>query len=143
MELNKPIKDALAYLCATFRATVDTWQARAYIKTLEDLPPAHVMRAAEVLVAEAAAGRKFYPLPTAPEWRKACLALLDEERKKMATTLLADCTHDGGWEQFETEDGWIARRCACHKAAMAAIRQLAPGVAPVAQLDMGVDDGHE
>lgn len=140
--VRTPVKDALAYLCATFRAEVDSWQVRAYEKALQGIPAPVVMAAAEALVEEAAQGRKFFPLPTAPDWKRAAQARLQRLRADVAKAALSACEHDG-WEQVEEDGVWKARRCACHQQAMQAMLAVAPDVPVVALLTQGDDDGRE
>ena len=70
--MTTPVQAGLAYLVSTFRAEVDSWQVRAYTKALAGIDAETVMAAAEHLIDQAAAGRKFYPLPNAPAWKEAC-----------------------------------------------------------------------
>lgn len=137
-----PVKDALAYLCATFRAEVDSWQVRAYERALAGIPAPVVMQAAETLVEAAAQGRKFYPLPTAPEWKQAAQGLVQALRAEAAKAALATCEH-GGWEQVLEDGVWKARRCACHQTAMTAMLAVAPDVPVRAMLAEGDYDGRE
>ena len=60
--MTTPVQSALAYLVSTFRAEVDSWQVRAYTKALAGIDAETVMAAAEHLIDQAAAGRKFYPV---------------------------------------------------------------------------------
>ena len=113
---TSPVQAGLAYLVSTFRAEVDSWQVRAYTKALAGIDAETVMAAAESLIDQAAAGRKFFPLPTAPEWKAACAAVIKTKRQdafKLGTT---GCDHPSFMESYKDDAGveWT-RRCACYQ----------------------------
>lgn len=127
---TNPISNALAYLVATFRAEVDSYQVRAYQRALADIDGETVMAAAERLINQAANGRKFYPLPTAPEWKQACRDIIAQKRKAAFAVMTEACEHAAFMEEYQDERGvWWTRRCACYrqgiKAMAAAGRPLA------------------
>lgn len=127
---SEATKTGLMLLCATFRAEVDKWQVRAYERALSDVPAPFIMAGADRLVAEATAGRKFYPLPTAPEWKAACAREIQEARKKVASLLLSSCSHAGHWESVTLANGAEAvRRCPCYRQAMTAMNEVAAPLA--------------
>ena len=116
MSTSTPIQAALAYLCATFRAEVDSWQVRAYQRALKDLDRETIMAAAEHLIDQAAAGRKFYPMPTAPEFKEACAGVIDRKRKAAFALGTSGCDHPGYMEEYQDDKGvWWTRRCACYQ----------------------------
>jgi len=126
---NESVQSGLMLLCATFRAEVDKWQVRAYERALKEVPEAFILAGADRLIAEATAGRKFYPLPTACEWKAACAVEIAEARKKVASLLLSTCSHTGHWETV-TENGVEAvTRCACYRHAMKAMNTVAQPLA--------------
>jgi hypothetical protein len=127
---SEATKAGLMLLCATFRAEVDKWQVRAYERALKDVPEPFILAGADRLVAEATAGRKFYPLPTAPEWKAACGVEIQEARKKAASLLLSTCSHSGHWVTVTLNNGVEAvRRCPCYRQAMTAMDQVATPLA--------------
>lgn len=113
---SSPIKNALAYLVATFRSEVDSYQARAYERALKDVAGEVVMAAAEQLINQAAAGRKFYPMPTAPEWKEAAAQVIATKRREAFQIGVAGCEHPQFMESYRDEQGveWT-RRCACYQ----------------------------
>lgn len=111
-----PIKNALAYLVATFRSEVDTYQARAYERALAGIPGEVVMAAAEHLIDQAAAGRKFYPMPTAPEWKEACSKVIETKRREAFQIGVSGCEHPRFLDEYQDDKGvWWTRRCACYE----------------------------
>ena len=127
---TETIKAGLMLLCATFRAEVDKWQVRAYERALADVPEAFILAGADRLVAEATGGRKFYPLPTAPDWKAACAVEIKEARRKVASLLLSNCAHAGHWETVTLVNGVDAvRRCVCYRQAMTAMDAVATPLA--------------
>ena len=110
------IGNGLAYLCATFRAEVDSWQVRAYRRALAKIPADIMMDAAERLIDQAAAGRKFYPLPTAPEWKAACVAVINTKRQDAFRLGTQGCDHPSFMESYQDAQGreWT-RRCDCYQ----------------------------
>lgn len=133
---TEAVKAGLMLLCATFRAEVDQWQARAYHRALKDVPEAFILAGADRLVNEAAGGRKFYPLPTAPDWKAACAKEITLARQKAAQLLLSTCSHSGHWETVTDHGVDAVRRCACYRQAMTAMNTVA---APLT-LSGGTDD---
>ena len=114
--MTTPVQSALAYLVSTFRAEVDSWQVRAYTKALAGIDAETVMAAAEHLIDQAAAGRKFYPLPTAPEWKAACVAVINTKRQDAFRLGTEGCDHPSFMESYQDAQGreWT-RRCDCYQ----------------------------
>lgn len=138
---TEAVKAGLMLLCATFRAEVDQWQARAYHRALKDVPESFILAGADRLVAEAAAGRQFYPMPTAPQWKQACAAEIAQARQKASAVLLGQCSHAGHWESVRLADGTEAvRRCGCYRRALSAMDAIA---APLALPEVAYALRHE
>ena len=114
--MTTPVQAGLAYLVSTFRAEVDSWQVRAYTKALAGIDAETVMAAAEHLIDQAAAGRKFYPLPTAPEWKAACVAVINTKRQDAFRLGTQGCDHPSFMESYQDAQGvqWT-RRCGCYQ----------------------------
>lgn len=115
------VKLALAYLCATFRAEVDRWQARAYSRLLQGYADDLIWAGAERLLALASQGVKYYPIPTAPQWKEQIEREL-RQRRAHAAALHADCPTCLGSRWVDTPQGVV--RCACHQRMMAAMTQI-------------------
>ncbi len=109
------IGNGLAYLCATFRAEVDSWQVRAYRRALATIPADIIMDAAEHLIDQAANGRKFFPLPQAPQWKEACATVIKARRQDAFKLGTSGCDHPSFMESYQDENGveWT-RRCQCY-----------------------------
>lgn len=117
MSINSDaIGNGLAYLCATFRSEVDSWQVRAYRRALAAIPADIIMDAAEHLIDQAAAGRKFYPLPQAPEWKEACAVVIKTRRQDAFKLGTSGCDHPSFMESYKDDAGveWT-RRCQCYQ----------------------------
>ena len=114
--MTTPVQAGLAYLVSTFRAEVDSWQVRAYTKALAGIDAETVMAAAEHLIDQAAAGRKFYPLPTAPEWKEACASVIKTRRQDAFKLGTSGCDHPSFMESYKDDAGveWT-RRCQCYQ----------------------------
>jgi len=130
------IGNGLAYLCATFRAEVDSWQVRAYRRALAEIPADIIMDAAEHLIDQATNGRKFFPLPQAPQWKEACATVIKARRQDAFKLGTSGCDHPSFMESYQDENGveWT-RRCQCYlrgKQLMAAAGQplALPAVTP-------------
>jgi hypothetical protein len=110
------IGNGLAYLCATFRAEVDSWQVRAYRRALATIPADIIMDAAEHLINQAANGRKFFPLPQAPQWKAACAEVIQTKRQNAFRLGTTGCDHPSFMESYQDAQGlqWT-RRCACYQ----------------------------
>ena len=121
MDEQSAVKMALAYLCATFRAEVDAWQARAYTRVLKGYPEDLVWAGAERLIALSARGQKYYPIPTAPQWKEQVEREL-RDRRKHAAALHANCQTCHGARWLDTPRGVV--RCPCHQRMMAAMTQI-------------------
>ena len=114
--MTTPVQAGLAYLVSTFRAEVDSWQVRAYTKALAGIDAETVMAAAEHLIDQAAAGRKFYPLPTAPEWKAAGATVIKTRRQDAFKLGTSGCDHPSFMESYQDAQGvqWT-RRCGCYQ----------------------------
>lgn len=127
--MSDAVKAGLALLSATFRAELDAWQVRAYQRALKGVPADVLLVAADRLIDQAASGRKFFPLPTAPDWKGACAVILEERRRAAFLMGLEGCDHSSQFEEFTDKYGVIRmRRCACYQrgqALMAAVGALA------------------
>ena len=110
------IGNGLAYLCATFRAEVDSWQVRAYRRALAEIPADIIMDAAEHLIDQAANGRKFFPLPQAPQWKEACATVIKTRRQDAFKLGTSGCDHPSFMESYQDAQGvqWT-RRCDCYQ----------------------------
>lgn len=117
-ELNTPILRGLEFLCQNFGAEIDAWERRAYERTLAGIDPGVVAEAAQLLVDEAAAGRKFFPIPKAPDWKGACVKVI-QKRRVAAAELHKDCDVCHGSRWIDTPQGMA--RCGCHVRMMAAM----------------------
>lgn len=110
------IEAGLALFCATFRAELDSYQVRAYKRALSGIDAETVLTAADHLIDQASAGRKFYPLPSAPEWKQACAAVIERKRQAAFRIGLDGCDHPAFMEEYQDERGaWWTRRCACYR----------------------------
>ena len=96
-ELNTPVRQGLEFLCQTFGQEIDAWERAAYERTLKDIDAGVLGEAAQLLVDQAAAGRKFYPMPKAPEWKAACATVLTNRQKAARILHLSDCPHSSQW----------------------------------------------
>jgi hypothetical protein len=116
MSTNGPVEAGLALLVSTFRAEIDSYQVRAYKRALVGLDAETVLAAADRLIDQAANGRKFYPLPTAPEWKQACAVVIEGKRQAAFRLGIGGCDHPAFMEEYQDERGitWT-RRCACYQ----------------------------
>lgn len=116
--INTPLLQGLEFLCQTFGAEIDAWERKAYERTLKDIDGGVIAEAAQLLVDEAAAGRKFYPIPKAPDWKAACVKVIQHRRKAIAENQPpCELCHGSRWK--DTENGLV--RCDCHVNLMAAM----------------------
>ena len=112
--VTTPIRKGLEFLCQTFGAEIDPWERRAYERTLKDVPDSVLVEAAQLLVDEAAGGRKFYPMPKAPDWKGACAKVISARRRKAFELNLGQCPHPHQLEAFIDGAGVERmRKCAC------------------------------
>lgn len=117
-EINTPLLQGLEFLCQTFGAEIDSWERKAYERTLKDVDGGVLAEAAQLLVDEASAGRKFYPIPKAPDWKAACVKVIQKRRKAIADAQgPCEVCHGSRWK--DTPNGLT--RCDCHTALMAAM----------------------
>lgn len=116
-----PVKDMLALFVATFGGEVDTWQVRAYERALKDQPRDVLLAAADLLIDEAAGGRKFYPMPTAPDVKGACAKVIEVWRLRAFLQAASVCDHAPKyWEEI---DGKF-QRCSHWKLGRMAMEQV-------------------
>ena len=110
------VEAGLALLVSTFRADLDSYQVRAYKRALAGIDGETVLAAADHLIDQAAGGRKFYPLPSAPEWKQACASVIDTKRKAAFQIGIGGCDHPSFLEEYQDERGvWWTRRCGCYQ----------------------------
>lgn len=135
-ELNTPIRQGLEFLCQTFGYEMDSWERRAYERSLDGIAPDVLVEAAKMLVDDAAAGRKFYPMPKAPDWKAACAKVIMKRQLAARQLHLANCDHPSQW--IYNPETRTDERCPCWKRlqqALSAIGQLALPPAPDAGRD--------
>lgn len=126
MSSPKPVNDLLALLCSTFRCEIDSYQKRAYVRTLADIPGDVLLAAGDQLINASAGGRKFYPMPTAPDIKGACAKVITDRRKAAAALHLEGCTHSSHW----IDDGKGGHeRCPCWKRAQDAMASVGQPIA--------------
>ena len=116
--VRTPIRDALAFLAVEFRTEVDSPQRRSYERVLDDVKdlPDVLMEGAQLLVNQAAAGRKFYPMPMAHDWKAACAKVIEVMRMKAWIDATKHCDHPRYFEELTAEDGTSRlERCSCWK----------------------------
>lgn len=117
-EINTPILQGLEFLCQTFGYEMDPWERKAYERTLKDIDGGVIGEAAQLLVDQAAAGKKFYPMPKAPDWKAACVTVIAKRLKAAKEFHLADCTHSSQW--IYNPETHADERCPCYVRMMAA-----------------------
>jgi len=114
--MAKAVEDMLALLVATFGGEVDTWQVRAYKRTIGPVSGQVLLEAADLLINEAAAGRKFYPMPSAPDVKGACNKVIEAKRVQAWLEAIKHCDHPQQFEEITGEDGVVrSQRCSCWK----------------------------
>lgn len=109
--MSKAVQDMLALFVSTFNGEIDTWQKRAYVRAIGDVSREVILEAADLLINEAAGGRKFYPMPTAPDVKGACAKVIEVKRAAAWLAAMKHCEHSGHWEEI---DGKLTR-CSCWK----------------------------
>lgn len=116
--VRTPIRDALAFLAVGFRTEIDAPQRRAFERTLDELKdqPVILLKAAQILVDEAANGRQFYPIPMAHDLKGACAKVIDVLRAEAFVKGTTGCTHHRYLEEFTRPDGTTYfDRCSCYR----------------------------
>lgn len=122
---TKPVRDCLALLASTFGGEVDSWQRRGYERTLAGLSREVLLEAADLLINEAAAGRKFYPMPTAPDVKGAYDKVIKEKRTAARLEQLKNCPHGSGhWRSVIVNGIERMERCECWEAGKAAADRI-------------------
>lgn len=130
MSSPKPVNDLLALLCSTFRCEIDSYQKRAYVRALDGVPAGVLLAAGDLLVNESAGGRKFYPMPTAPDVKGACAKVITKRQQEARKLHLADCTHSSQWVYNpETRQD---ERCPCWKRLQNALQAIGTLALPAA-----------
>lgn len=125
MASTSPVASILALFMATFRAKLDDYQVRAYSRSLDGIPADVLFEAADGLINAAAGGRKFYPLPTAPDVKGACAEVMSKRRNAAARLHLDGCEHSGHW----IDEGRGMTRCPCWTQAMRAMETVGERIA--------------
>lgn len=118
--VNTPLLQGLEFLCQNFGYEMDAWERRAYERTLKDIDGGVLGEAAQMLVDEAAAGRKFYPMPKAPDWKAACAKVITKRQAAARLFHLADCPHSSQW--IDGPNG--VERCPCWKRLQDALKTI-------------------
>lgn len=124
---SKPVNDMLALLCSTFRCEIDSYQKRAYVRALNGIPCDVLLAAADRLIGASAAGRKFYPMPTAPDVKGAAAEVMKDRRTAAAARHLADCPHSS--QYIYNPDTRVDERCPCWKRAHDAMQAVGQPIA--------------
>lgn len=120
-EINNPVRQGLEFLCQTFGHEMDSWERAAYERTLKEVPASVIAEAAQLLVDQAAGGRKFYPIPKAPDWKAAAATVITRRQKAARALHLADCDHSSQW--IDDGKGGL-ERCPCWKRMQHAIEHI-------------------
>lgn len=117
-----PILKGLEFLCQTFGGEMDAWERKAYERTLAGIDGGVIAEAAQLLVDEASAGRQFYPIPKAPDWKAACVKVIQRRRCAIAAneTKCEEC-HGTRWIHKTVNGRSFDVRCECHMRLMAAM----------------------
>lgn len=119
---SEPVKDMLALLCSTFRCQIDSYQKRAYVRALSDVPGDVLLAAADALINESAAGRKFYPMPTAPDVKGACAKEIRKRRAAIVAQMPScEQCHGSRWKNITVDGVDYVTRCDCFLALQKAI----------------------
>lgn len=105
-DINTPILQGLEFLCQTFGYEMDAWERAAYERTLKDINGGVIAEAAQVLVDQAAAGRKFFPVPKAPDWKAECAKVIERRRNEAYRDSLPALCSTCGHEKSHTGARW-------------------------------------
>lgn len=124
-EINTPLLQALEFLCQTFGHEPDPWERRGYERTLAGINGDVLTEAAQNLVDQAAAGRKFYPLPKAPDWKAECAKVMAAKRKAVAAIHLESCDHSSHFVEVNGRQ----QRCPCWRRAQEAMAAVGQAIA--------------
>lgn len=122
---RNPVNNMLALLCSNFRAELDSYQKRAYVRALDGIAGDVLLAAADLLIDEGAGGRKFYPLPNASDVKGACAKVMSDRRKQAAALHLSSCDHNSHWVEV---DGKL-QRCPCWQMAQHAMASVGQAIA--------------
>lgn len=149
-EINTPIRQGLEFLCQTFGYEMDAWERAAYERTLQGISAGVLREAARRLVDQAACGRKFYPIPKAPDWKAEC-AKVQERRRVEAyrDSLPAECpvcghekAYQGGrWKTVTVNGVERLTRCDCQTVAIEAMDRVGQLIALPESREDEVFDG--
>lgn len=131
--IRSPIRDAVALLAVSFRADMEMPQTRSYERALGDLKdqPEILLKAAELLIDEAANGRQFYPIPKPADLKGACQKVIEMLRLKAFAEVVELCDHEPRYfEELTRPDGSTELgRCSHWKMAKQAMEQVAKPLA--------------
>lgn len=132
---SSPVQSLLMLFVSTFGGEVDSYIRRAYERALDGVPADVILAAADRLINEAAAGRKFYPMPTAPDVKGACAAVVAQKRQRAFLDAVKHCDHPQHFE--EITEGGVTRyaRCSCWRRGQLAMDAAGQALAlpPVSQ----------
>lgn len=116
MAPTNPVRDMLALLSSTFGGELDSYQVRAYDRALVGLPADVLLEAADSLIDAAAGGRKFYPMPTAPDVKGAAAEVIGRRRRAAFARAVSGCDHPRQFEPVIDREGVTRyQRCGCWK----------------------------
>lgn len=121
-EINTPVRQGLEFLCQTFGVEIDAWERKAYERTLAGIDGSVIAEAAQLLVDQAAAGKKFYPMPKAPDWKAACTSVVTKRQLAARELHLADCEHSSQW--IHNPETGREERCPCWTRLQQALRVI-------------------
>jgi hypothetical protein len=129
-----PILQGLEFLCQTFGYEMDSWERKAYERTLKGINGAVVIEAAQLLVDQASGGRKFYPIPKAPDWKGACSTVIAKRLAAAKALHLGSCDHSSQF--IFNADTRRDERCPCWTRMMTAVEEIGRLELPPAREDV-------
>lgn len=128
-------RDAYGRMVFTFGGDADMVQRKAYARAIDGIPVAIIEAAIDALINEAAAGRKFYPMPTPPDLKGMCAKVMAAKRKAAAALHLENCDHDSHFIEIDGKN----QRCPCWDRAQQAMLDVGQAIAlPPAREDSEV-----
>lgn len=136
---SSPVQSLLMLFVSTFGGEVDSYVRRAYERALDGIPADVILEAADKLIDEAAGGRKFYPMPTAPDVKGACAAVMTRKRQQAFAEAVKHCDHPRQFEAIVDGEG-VTRytRCSCWKRGQLAMEAAGQALALPAHQDSEV-----